>query len=180
MANIRRIRVVTGGFIALLILAVVPLGVTVVSSAASSSAPEAANSATSAVTQVNIPELGVSLSVPNELRDLKYTVDSTAVPGTTFVYLSTSALERFDDATTRCDATQGAIGAIWRVAQNPATTPDMHYNAAKFVGGSYLVFEAPQGGCSANPTVQKQQMQLVGLLKDVLGSAQVSATGVAQ
>ena len=177
MTNLQRIKATITGIVALLIVAAVPLGATLMSAAATSNA---SSGTVPTVTQVNIPELGVSLPVPSELKDLTYTVDSTTVPGTTFVYLSTTALESLDNATTRCDAMQGAIGALWRVAQNPATIPAMHYNAAKFVGGSYLVFEAPQGGCSANPTVLQQQMQLVGLVKDALSGAQVSTTGSAQ
>lgn len=177
MSNMQRVRMLIGGAVTLLILAAVPLGVSLVRAATPSVVPSAA---APAVAQVTIPELGVSLPVPGELKDLKYSVDRTSVPGITVAYLSTTALERLDDATTRCDATQAALGAIWRVAQNPATTPDMQYRAAKLVGGSYLVYEAPQSGCSAIPAVYQQQMRLVGLLSEAISGAQASTTGVAQ
>lgn len=122
-------------------------------------ASPAAGSPTAALSyELTIAELGVRLPLPPSLDDIKYTVDSKSVPGTTFVYLSTQALEaQSNNSSTRCTSKDGALGAIWKITSDPKTIPQMHVDATKQIGSDYFVYQEPQSGCSSNPATLKLQ-----------------------
>jgi hypothetical protein len=59
-----------------------------------------------------IPELGITLSLPQDLHSLTYTVDES-MSKTPFVYLSAQSLEEeTSEASSRCAAKDGALGAL--------------------------------------------------------------------
>ena len=126
---------------------------------------EAATASLGAGSEVKIPELGVRLELPSELKDLTYFVDSTSVPGTKFIYFSTASLESLNSATSQCAAKAGAIGAAWMVAGDPKTAPELHMNSYKPLSKSYLVYQAPQSGCSSDSKVLEIQATQIKLLQ---------------
>jgi type II secretory pathway pseudopilin PulG len=122
-------------------------------------------------TTFRIPELGVALTLPNSLKDLKYAVDTTSVPGTTFVRITTTTLEAQDGAGSHCTAAESALGAMWKLDRDPATA-GAAANTWKQVGSTYLLYSRPQQGCTNNPSTGQLQNDQVKLLEAAVQTAQ--------
>lgn len=124
-------------------------------------------------TQANtfrIPELGIELTLPDSLKDLKYAVDTNSVPGTTFVRFTTATLEAQDGAGSQCTAAQSALGVMWKSASNPADT-GAAATASKQIGDVYILYNRPQQGCSSNPSTTQLQSSQAKLLEAAVQTA---------
>lgn len=125
-------------------------------------------------TQTNlfrIPELGIEITVPDGLKDLKYVVDTTSVSGTTFVRLTTGSLEAIDGESSQCSAAQSALGVMWKTTSNPADT-GARATTYKKVGDSYILYDHPQQGCSNVPATNQRQSSQTMLLQAAVQTAQ--------
>lgn len=117
-----------------------------------------------------IPELGVELTLPDSIKDLKYAVDTTTVAGTTSVRFTTATLEAKDGTGSQCTATQSALGVMWKSASNPADT-GAAATASKQVGDAYILYNRAQQGCSSNTSTTDLQSSQAKLLEAAVQTA---------
>lgn len=124
-----------------------------------------------ATATVKVPELGIEITVPDSLKDLQYVVDTTSVPGTTFVRLTTASLEAMDGASSQCTAAQSALGVMWKMTSSPADT-GARATTYKQVGAAYILYDHPQQGCSNKPATNQLQSSQATLLETAIQTAQ--------
>lgn len=113
---------------------------------------------------VNIPEIGVTLNVPDAIKDLQYKVGSgTITQGNikvTTVEFSTASLTKADP---QCE---NQIGSISKVETKYSANNNYGYGPLiKQYPSYYLTFAGPQATCSNNQTVITQQTQALNYLK---------------
>jgi hypothetical protein len=116
-----------------------------------------------------IPELGITLSLPQDLHSLTYTVDES-MSKTPFVYLSAQSLEEeTSEASSRCAAKDGALGALWKVGFDPRKVVEMQSYTIKQLGpNTWLVYQPPQTSCSKDSNVVSQQANLIRQIRPAL------------
>ncbi len=133
--------------------------------------------------EINIPELGVKLSVPNSIKDLKYLVATTSLPagqaGATStsktVLLSSETLNNLDDNCALTPAPMGTLSLARNYASTTFATSTVTATSSMkageirvyAVGNKQIVYQNPQTYCSDNKLVQ-------GLLAKQLKSLQDS------
>ena len=113
---------------------------------------------------VNIPEIGVTLNVPNAIKDLVYADEAGYIAQSnikvTTVSFSTGSLTKADP---QC---QNQIGQISKVeTKYSANNTDGYGQLIKQYPGYYLAFSGPQATCSSNQTVITQQTQALNYLR---------------
>jgi hypothetical protein len=114
-----------------------------------------------AANEFAIPELGIKLTLPNGLTspDLKYSV--AMVQGSPVAYFTTESLQQAD-AAGHCGVSSGAIGAMSRLTEDPKAGTE----AEKKIGQYYILFQHPQGLCTAKPDAEQLEGSQLGLLRE--------------
>ncbi len=105
---------------------------------------------------VNIPELGISITVPDDIKDLTYQVSTGTLPGGkqgTIARLSTKALTTLD---AQCGTDFGPLGTLEKVdgiypTQSQDQTSALDYGQlVKQFTTFFISYGSPQAGCSEN------------------------------
>lgn len=106
-------------------------------------------------TAINIPELGIQITVPNDIKDLTYQVSTVTLRSgqiATLAMFSTKALTSADPA---CSAAAGPLGSLERVdAQYPTSDPNAAFYYGQLVQQFptfYIAAGSPNAACSTNP-----------------------------
>lgn len=105
---------------------------------------------------ISIRELGISITVPDSLKDLSYSYKSSAVGTniTKMANLSTQAITDEYAATSECASSSSSppMGALYKVA---GTYPeDVHFGPqlVKQFSSYYIAYLSPQSACSSRPS----------------------------
>ena len=105
---------------------------------------------------INIPELGIQITVPNDIKDVSYKIGTATLNDgrkETFASFTTKALSAIDAG---CDEKFGPLGTLAKIdGQYPASfsdsNPAMAYGVLiKQYSGSFLSSFSPQAACSHN------------------------------
>jgi hypothetical protein len=125
---------------------------------------------------VQLPELGIQITVPASIKDLTYVTKQVTLPNNntaTYALLSTTSLTNIDQ---NCSPASGALGSIGTASgQYPADDPYpvLDYGALlKQFPTFYVTYDGPQGGCSQNTTALSASAVDKGALQASLSSIQ--------
>jgi len=139
----------------------------------SSSAPSSA-STVSTQNQVVIPELGITLTVPNAIKDLQYTaVAKVSAQNVSSVDLTTKSLVTAEPA---CDTTGASPSAFGRLSKTNGQYPsDPSLASGRLVkqfSSFYISYVAPQASCAvsnanAETLLESQRADLQAALSSV-------------
>ncbi len=119
------------------------------------------------INEFDIPELNIKLALPDGLTGLKYSINNNT-PGIPIAYFYTTSLGQMV-ADSKC-MNGGPIGAIAVMSQDPKTFTDSAVAATKQLGGSYVIYQQPQGLCSNNVDAIKLQISQMNSLKQAISS----------
>ncbi len=110
------------------------------------------------LTTVKIPELGIQITVPDDIKDLRYRVITVTLSNgkqATIAYFSTASLTALDPG---CGTNFGPLGTLERVnGQLPSdyqTHPLTYGQLVKQFPTFFISAGWPQAGCSTNSTAQ--------------------------
>lgn len=114
--------------------------------------------AVATTTTETIPELGIDITVPNAIKDLKYEAHTETLKNGAqgaYVLLTTTSLSTADAACAAADAPLGSLGR--GDGQYPSDDPSAATDYGVLVKQFptfYISYAAPQAGCSSNTSVQ--------------------------
>ena len=117
-----------------------------------------------------VPELGIKLTLPNELSDLIYSVDNSASWGPVVLF-NTTTLESMDGQNSQCITANGPIGSMFIMPEDPKTAGVPESASIKLTNGSYLVYQQPQSPCSGNESTGSFQLSQMKLMKEAISTA---------
>ncbi|SRR5581483_5486463 len=107
---------------------------------------------------VKIPELGVQVTVPNNLKDLTYQVNTVTLSNgnkAAYALLSTTALTAAD---AQCGTRSAALGSLETASgQYPGNDPYAAFNYGpllKQFPTFYVTYAAPQAGCATGTSAR--------------------------
>jgi hypothetical protein len=120
--------------------------------------------------EVDIPELGLKMTISDGLKDLKYEA-TLELPGdvdgvhykVSTVQFTTKSLEVSDS---NCSAKNSAIGGFAKYPFDPKAKGIMGIGKVKQVGQNYLTFVHPQSTCSSNAAVVGTENAMIDLLSN--------------
>jgi cytoskeletal protein RodZ len=114
-----------------------------------------------ATTVVKIPELGIQIAVPNNIKDLTYKTNTVTLSNGnkgTYALLSTTSLTAADS---KCGASSAALGSLEAATgQYPGNDPyaALDYGPLlKQFPTFYVTYAAPQGGCATGKSALTAQ-----------------------
>lgn len=128
---------------------------------------------------INLPELGVKLSVPNSLKDLKYLVATTSATSTSkTILLSSETLSDLDDNCTLIQASLGTLSLAHDYATTTSATTTITSKSkiktglvqVYSVGNKQIIYQNPQIYCSDNKLVQSLLTKQLKNLQDSLST----------
>lgn len=132
---------------------------------------------------IQIPELGIELTVPNTLSDITYhystndPVGNTSVSGETFADLSTSTLDSLDAgcvANSSSDTAQGtALGMLVKASGQGKAGED--FTVVKQFSTYYIGYANPQAPCANNSSNDSEVEAQLGAFITALPNITVTA-----
>ncbi len=129
-----------------------------------------------ATTVVKMPELGIQITVPNTIKDLKYQTNTTTLTNgnkAAYALVSTTDLIAVD---AKCSASSAALGSLETASgQYPSTDPYAALNYGpllKQFPTFYVIYSAPQGGCSSTSSAQSAQNRDKATFQEALSTVQ--------
>lgn len=115
-----------------------------------------------------IPELGITLTLPDGLEGLEYKVTTDEYTKDLSVNITSKDLMK------ESSCAWGAIGSIKRLSQSPEETLYKNVisrNDWKKVGEHYYLFRGPQSACSEDENTNKLQSSQASLLRKSIQTA---------
>jgi len=113
-----------------------------------------------------IPELGIQITVPDDIKDLKYQVNTVTLKNgqqATFAMFSTAALAGLD---TKCSASNGPLGSLEKAnGQYPSSDQYAALDYGRLVkqfSSFYIAAGTPQGACSTNASANAAASKFKG------------------
>jgi Tfp pilus assembly protein PilE len=125
-----------------------------------------------------IPELGIQITVSNEIKDLTYKVGTTTLGDgrqETYALFSTTSLTATD---AKCGTDFGPLGALSKISGQYPTTfsdsnPPMEYGGlVKQFPAFFISTSGPQASCSENSTVLANASKFRGDFQAALSTIQ--------
>lgn len=108
-----------------------------------------------------IPELGITINVPDSIKDLSYAISNVQLKNgqnATLAMFSTTSLAQLDP---RCSVSSGPLGSLEKVSgQYPTSDPYAELNYGRLIkqfSTYYISAGFPQSACSGAPAVQNSQ-----------------------
>lgn len=110
---------------------------------------------TSNQTVVKVSELGIQITVPNDIKDLIYQVSTVTLRSGQTETLAKFSTQALTSADSDCSVSFGPLGSLGRVdGQYPSNDPNAAFNYGQLVQQFptfFIISGSPNASCSSNP-----------------------------
>ncbi len=131
--------------------------------------------------EFNIPQFGVKIVLPDNIKDLKYSSSNSGNPTVSFSTVSLEAAgNKFNTGAykpTDCNAGKAPLGFLIQfnpgdqAPMNPPGTTIEQVSIAKKVGNHYYIYQPPQAPCSSNSEVESLHASQKTSLQQAINSS---------